>query len=212
MRLTNWRQWKAKEQATFISIVTILVIAASWQVQYLTTDLKIGSTMGIAYASQGEQARKLAEENEELRAAYGNDFSDFEFEGITPTVNDLQRWYQFKQSAKKLAAIYDYPANVLIAQAALESNRGTSKFARERHNYFGLGAYDANPNSAWHFENPEQAILKYLQVMKEDKRYRSAWAQRENPEAVIKAIKQAGFASDPQYIAKVTSIREWSEK
>lgn len=39
----------------------------------------------------------------------------------------------------------------ILAHAAVESGWGTSRFARERGNYYGIGAFDSNPNNAYTF-------------------------------------------------------------
>lgn len=45
----------------------------------------------------------------------------------------------------------------ILAHAALESAWGTSYLATTHHNYFGIGAYDSNPNYAANYGNDEMA-------------------------------------------------------
>lgn len=136
----------------------------------------------------------------------------FAMEDRLPAIEDLtpsqvQTWEEMKRMAVRLAPLYNYPARVIIAQMALESGRGTSKYCVKRNNCFGMGAYDSNPDKAFYFENKEQAILEYMRLIKN--RYPEAYAQRENPEDMIRAIKAGGYATDPHYIAKVTKLPEW---
>jgi flagellum-specific peptidoglycan hydrolase FlgJ len=136
----------------------------------------------------------------------------FAMEERLPAIGDLtpaqlQDWESMKLMAKRLAPLYNFPAKVIIAQMALESGRGTSKYCVQRNNCFGMGAYDSNPDSAFTFENKEQAILEYMRLIKN--RYPEAYAQRENPEEMIVAIKDGGYATDPHYVAKVTKLPEW---
>lgn len=121
-------------------------------------------------------------------------------------------WDDFKLSCKKIAKIYNFPVNVALAQAALESRRGTSNLAQGRNNYFGLGAYDANPNLAFAFDNPQQSIIYYMSLIRFNPIYAKAWAVKDSPKLMLEEIKNAGYATDPEYIAKVESMPEWSEE
>lgn len=122
-------------------------------------------------------------------------------------------WNEFKTLAKKLAPLYDYPVNLLIAQAALESDRGQSKYCQERNNCFGIGAYDWDPDQAYTFDNPEQGIIAYMLLVKQN--FKEAYQKRYSPVEMLKALKQNSeglqYASDPQYVQKVMSMPEWSQ-
>ena len=41
----------------------------------------------------------------------------------------------------------------ILAHAAFESGWGTSYYAKEHHNYFGIGAFDGNPDNAINYSN-----------------------------------------------------------
>lgn len=117
-------------------------------------------------------------------------------------------WEAFKRAAHKLAPLYNYPAKVVIAQAALESARGTSRFAQERNNYFGFTCYDRDPEKyCAHFDSIDEGIIEYLRLIKY--RYPNAYAQRANPDRMIELIHKGGFATDPDYVAKIKSLPEW---
>lgn len=126
------------------------------------------------------------------------------------TLQDQTNWNSFIRAAYEVAPIYEYPVNVILSQAALESARGTSKYARERFNYFGIGAFDHNPDMAFSYENQKQVIIEYMRLIKAY--YPEAYAQRKNPDAMIELIKEGGYASDPNYVAKVKGMREWRMK
>lgn len=119
-------------------------------------------------------------------------------------------WDGFVQAVNKVAPMYDFPPNVVLAQGALESARGKSTFAKERNNYLGIGAYDADPNQAFRFENSEQCVIQYMQIIKRN--FPEAWANRDNPEELLKALKSGKkvYATDPEYVNKVMSMKEWS--
>lgn len=120
-------------------------------------------------------------------------------------------WDGFVKAAHKVSKIYNFPVNVVLAQGALESNRGNSKFAKDRNNFLGINAVDSDPNKAFHFENSEQCVIEYMRVIR--KNFPEAWAQRENPEALLKALKVNSkgnyYASDPDYVGKVMRMPEW---
>jgi flagellum-specific peptidoglycan hydrolase FlgJ len=126
----------------------------------------------------------------------------------TLTPKQLTKWEHFKKKAEELAPIYDYPAKVIISQAALESTRGTSKYAVERNNYFGFACYDADPDAnCAYFQNQEQGIIEYMRLIKN--RYPKAYSSRKNPEKMIELIKEGGYATDPNYVAKIKGLKEW---
>lgn len=133
----------------------------------------------------------------------------------TPEVTEEPRkeytWSEFINIAKKVAPMYNYPLKVLVAQAAIESGHGESSFARQRYNYFGIGAYDSDPNQAFSYENPEQCIIDYILTIKRN--FPEAWDNRENPEQLVRLLKDNSYgmyyASDPNYVAKVMGTFEW---
>lgn len=118
------------------------------------------------------------------------------------------------------------PASFTIAQAALESGWCHSALAFEAHNLFGVKA-----DASWHGETITMPTREYLhgrwvtvqakwrkyqtwEACIEDHagfllynpRYHAAFAARDDVEAFIQAIAKAGYATDPNYPAKVISI------
>lgn len=133
----------------------------------------------------------------------------------TPTLTQEQihTWDNFKKAAVKVSEMYNFPARVVISQAALESARGTSQYALTRQNYLGIGAYDDNPDLAWTFENQEQCIVEYMRIIRSN--FPEAWEERDNPDRLLYLLKHNSkgnyYASDPLYIQKVTSMPEWNQ-
>lgn len=121
-------------------------------------------------------------------------------------------WDGFKDAARQLAPLYDYPLSVLLSQAALESNRGNSDFARNRHNWFGIGAYDNDPNLAFHYDNDAQCIIEYMRLVKQN--FPEAYAARHNPDQMVHLLESNNdgiqYATDPAYVAKLEALPEWS--
>lgn len=69
-----------------------------------------------------------------------------------------------------VAAEGKYRINALImaAHAALESAWGTSQFARERNNLFGIGAWDSDPNRAMRYATKERCIDWYAKYVTDE--------------------------------------------
>jgi flagellum-specific peptidoglycan hydrolase FlgJ len=121
------------------------------------------------------------------------------------SANEVKSWEGFKKAAYEVASIHDYPVKVIIAQAALESARGTSKYAKERSNYFGMTCFDRDPEKyCSRYDNAKQSIISYMQLIKN--KYPVAYSHRDDPVRMVKEIKKAGYATDPHYVAKVISI------
>jgi len=110
-------------------------------------------------------------------------------------------------ATEKAVARGFHPAPV-ISQMASESERGTSRFARERNNLFGIGAFDYNLNNTWRFDNPGDSIDAYLDLIEKDPRYKKAYENRADPEAYIKALAPV-YASDKKYAWKIMNTPEW---
>ena len=127
------------------------------------------------------------------------------------TPEQEQDWDAMKRMARKLAPLYEFPEKVIIAQMALESNRGRSHYCVERHNCFGIGAYDSNPDMAFYFENKEQAIIEYMRLIKSN--FHEAYAARSNPDQMIELLVQnvrgVQYATDPLYVTKLRNLPEW---
>ena len=116
-------------------------------------------------------------------------------------------WDRFIEKARPIAQKYDIPLKVMVSQAALETGHGTSWQARVKNNYFGLGAY--NDNTSFGYSSVEECIEYYAKLIAKNKRYSKAYEARSNPEKMITEIKKAGYASDPAYVEKVTSLAIW---
>jgi hypothetical protein len=117
---------------------------------------------------------------------------------------------QYQGIASALSVQYGIPWEAVMAQGILESAAGTSNFARNRNNFFGIGAVDSNPNNAHSFETPEAGWEGYFKFIRDNPRYRNHGAFQEpavtDPYEYIKVIKAAGYATDPNYVTKVSTL------
>jgi flagellum-specific peptidoglycan hydrolase FlgJ len=121
------------------------------------------------------------------------------------------------------------PASVAIAQAIHETGWGSSRLAREAHNYFGIkGRNSEGPAgvvwmNTWEviggrnitarepfraYNTPEESFLDYGLFFIQNRRYHGALAVADDPQAFIQAIAAAGFATDPNYAARIIRMMD----
>lgn len=128
---------------------------------------------------------------------------------------------QFSQVLKPLAETYGVPMSLATGQKFAE-NRGEPG---NKNNYYNLGATDLNPEGGMKYDSPVQGIESYLKFItgtaeesfygngKEGKKaYQDAFTrfkQTGDTEAFLQEIKNAGYASRPDYVDFVKSTPEW---
>jgi LysM repeat protein len=121
------------------------------------------------------------------------------------------------------------PASVTIAMAINETAWGTSRLAREAHNYFGIkGRSGEGPAgvvwmNTWEvlrgrhvivrepfraYHSPEESFFDYGQFLRTNRRYQSAFELADDPRAFIRAIAAAGYATDPDYATKIIRLMD----
>lgn len=112
--------------------------------------------------------------------------------------------------AQQLSVEYGIPWETVMAQGILESAAGTSNFAVNRNNFFGIGAFDSNPNNAFSYATPEEGWRGYYENIRKTSTYRNHGVFQEpnitDPYAYTEAIKAAGYATDPNYISKIHTL------
>ncbi len=118
---------------------------------------------------------------------------------------------QYHDIAESLSIAYGIPWETVIAQGIVESASGTSYFATTRNNFFGLGAFDSNPDNAYTYANPTEGWKGYYELISDPSNpYIShgvfQGATVTDPYAYLAAIKSAGYATDPNYISKISGF------
>lgn len=122
------------------------------------------------------------------------------------------------------------PASVAIAQSVLESNWGRSTLSTNQHNYFGIKC--SRRTSPLQFGCVQSQTLEYLSgerptrvkasfrtyrsvsdsfldhglFLRTHQRYAGAFRHTGDPDAFVRAVARAGYATDPQYAATVTRL------
>ena len=114
-----------------------------------------------------------------------------------------------------------YPVNLelLLAQAALESGWGNSRFARVGKNLFGIRTYDLQEPHMLPSNNPKKwgvkvyshecdSVLNYMQVLNNGgayEKYRELMNNGENDPYILVETLDA-YAADKNYFSKIKSI------
>lgn len=133
-------------------------------------------------------------------------YGDFDCRGDRMTVF-IDDWHEI---AAGLAVEYGIPWEAVVAQGILESAAGTSKFAVERNNFFGIAAYDSNPDAAYHYNTAEEGWRGYFENIVRTKVYcQTGVFGGENitdPYAYLRTIKAAGYATDPDYVKSTSEV------
>jgi len=123
---------------------------------------------------------------------------------------------------------------MMLAQSALETGWGRHMIPREdgsnSFNLFGIKAdrrWDGEAaevatleyrngtprQERWAFrayDSFEQSMQDYVDFLTANPRYEQALQKTDNPQAFAKGLQQAGYATDPQYANKITSIMQGS--
>ena len=126
-----------------------------------------------------------------------------------------KKWIDENHSiAQNLSVEFGIPWEAVMAQSIVESTAGTSYFATMRNNFFGLGAYDSNPDNAYYYDDPEAGWRGYFELIQQN--YKTYGAKgvftketMTDPYKYLEAIKAAGYATDPDYVAKVSKYIDY---
>lgn len=137
----------------------------------------------------------------------------------------VRNWDDFVKLAGEVAAEEDYPLSVLLGQAAQETGRNVG--SAPGHNFFGhkgTGPAGSQLLNTWEdygqgrvnikanfkaYNSPKEAIQDYVNLIKRN--YPQAYALKDNPEAMIAAIKAGGYATDPNYVQGVMGTPEFQQ-
>ena len=134
---------------------------------------------------------------------------------------------QFLDNVKQ-CVVYIYHTNkdinsvnleLLLAQAALESGWGNSRFALEGHNLFGIRTYDLKEPHMLPSNNPKKwgvkvymhecdSVMNYINILNNGSAYKKYRQLREDgiddPFILVETLD--AYASDKHYFSKIKSI------
>ena len=129
---------------------------------------------------------------------------------VTAGLSELQASFvdTYHDIAAELSAEYGIPWEAVMAQGIYESGAGTSEYARERNNFFGINAVDVNPDLASGFPTPQDGWKGYYQFIDKNRRYREhgAFDYPNDPYGYLQAILAAGYATKTTYFEEASPI------
>lgn len=135
-----------------------------------------------------------------------------------------------RPQAEKVAAEHGLNADVLVAQAALETGWG-QRMIPGRHGGSSNNLFNIKADSRWSgdkshvatlefdgevakkeraafrsYQNVEQSLQDYVAFIKGHPRYQQALQVADDPKQYAQQLQQAGYATDPQYADKIQAV------
>ncbi|MEZ4852768.1 glucosaminidase domain-containing protein [Flavobacterium sp.] len=128
---------------------------------------------------------------------------------------------QFKDVAKNNMINYKIPASITLAQGILESGAGKGRLCKEANNHFGIKCHKGwEGDSITHDDDAEQECFRKYNDPADSYRDHSLFLTSRSRYATLfeldildykewaKGLKNAGYATDPKYPAKLIGIIE----
>ncbi len=116
---------------------------------------------------------------------------------------------------------YGIPASITLAQGILESAAGTSRLAVQANNHFGIKCHndwsgekiyhddDKNNECFRKYDRAEESFIDHSQFLKDRSRYSFLFElDKTDYKAWAKGLKQAGYATDPNYPKRLIELIE----
>lgn len=128
---------------------------------------------------------------------------------------------------------YGVPASVALAQSILETGWGGSTLSSTWHNFFGikcaksyvspfqagcvnLASGEYYPSTGWTsqvspfrtYDSDVESFRDYGLFLTENPRYANAFNYTDQPKEFIRQVWLAGYATDPDYVAKIVRIMD----
>lgn len=127
----------------------------------------------------------------------------------------------YKDIAKQDMIAYGIPASITLGQGILESGAGTGPLSEQANNHFGIKCHlewngpsvkyddDTEQECFRKYTNPEESYRDHSMFLTSRTRYSSLFKLAKNDyKSWAKGLKAAGYATDPNYPAKLISLIE----
>lgn len=138
----------------------------------------------------------------------------------------------YGEAAVKTGKKYRIPYTAILAQAALESGWGQSELTKKHYNFFGIkagsgwtgdvvnmqtrevfGGQSQNINDNFRsYKSAEDGFNDYGQFIYKNERYKKAWNKGNDPAGYITELKNAGYATDPNYVSSNVNLQKKFEE
>lgn len=128
---------------------------------------------------------------------------------------------RYKDIAMREMNDYGIPASITLAQGILESGVGKSELAVKANNHFGIKCHnDWEGEKVYHdddkrnecfrkYDRPEESFVDHSLFLKNRSRYSFLFElDRTDYKAWAKGLKQAGYATDPNYAKRLIALIE----
>lgn len=128
---------------------------------------------------------------------------------------------KYKTIAKQDMLSYGIPASITLGQGILESGAGTGPLSEQANNHFGIKCHlewngpsvkyddDSEQECFRKYANPEESYRDHSMFLTSRSRYSSLFKLSKNDyKSWAKGLKAAGYATDPNYPAKLISLIE----
>jgi hypothetical protein len=147
--------------------------------------------------------------------------------GAAPETATLKEFVDaYVESAFDIGKQYGIPYETILAQAILESGYGKSTLTKEAFNFFGIKAGSSWSGEIWtgvtyeevngvmvkttadfrKYPNAVEGFRGYGEFITSNSRYSEALKYPGDPYRYLEEIKKAGYATDSEYVSKVSSI------
>ncbi len=128
----------------------------------------------------------------------------------------------YHKLAQKEMQSYGIPASIKLAQALLESNAGESKLAVRNNNHFGIKCFskkctkghcsnfsdDTHKDFFRNYESVAQSFRAHSIFLQKDRYIHLQNLKKTDYKAWARGLKEAGYATDPNYANKLIGIIE----
>lgn len=192
----------------------------------ISLHLSQGKGLGLAEVLHRQllQQYKVNEGGRSEQAQSGRDAAESEFKSPLDFLNAIY------PSARKAASKLGLKTEVLLAQSALETGWGTSlakdSGGKSSHNLFGIKA-----DSQWqgsvstsktlefsdgvakqqtakfrHYDSFQDSFEDYVNFLEGNPRYSKALRVASDDESFVAELQAAGYATDPHYGQKITTV------
>lgn len=198
----------SKRLGLLITALALLVSMSAQSVSAIDPNQRSLINSGISYYNIG---------NQNLRCS-----SSYEFTATDGTLEDYVETYG--QIAFDIGESYGLPYEAILAQSAHESGWGNSGLTENANNFFGIKAtsgwngstYTARTweevngqrveqDALWRaYPTPYDSFDNYAQLITGSSTYESALAYPGDPYGYIQAVWESGYATDSQYVDKVS--------
>ena len=128
---------------------------------------------------------------------------------------------QYKDVAKNNMSQYGIPSSIILAQGILESGAGTGSLSVIANNHFGIKCHkewtgpsvrhddDAEQECFRKYEQPKESYQDHSLFLTSRPWYASLFElQKDDYQSWAKGLKEAGYATDPEYPTKLIAIIE----